>query len=83
MRRYDNPSCVPQILTFPQVIVANLLRDVSKKKSDIIHELDDIVNYGERVIQGEINELNEMANKRIGRQKLVLLKKASIMVLLL
>lgn len=57
--------------------MGNTLKEASVKKDGILNELHEALEYGEQLILAENNEMDEMADVRGGRQKSVLLEKAS------
>ena len=58
-----------------QALVSNTLEEASVKNDDVLTELHEALEYGERLIQSEQNEIDEMTTVREGRQKSVLLEK--------
>jgi hypothetical protein len=60
-----------------QALVGNTLEEASNKKDDVLIDLYKALDYGETLIQMENNDLDDMAAVREGRQKSVLLEKAS------
>lgn len=66
---------------FPvQALVGKTLEEASVKKDGVLSELYKAMEYGEELIHAENNEVDEMANTREGRQKSILLEKASIIL---
>lgn len=63
-----------------QALVSKTLAEASVKKEDILDELYKALEYGEQLINSEVNVVDEMADTREGRQKSVLLEKASCFV---
>lgn len=60
-----------------QAIVSNVLHEAAVyNKDEIIRELYCALEHGEKIIHRENDKLNEMADTRGRRQKLVLLDKA-------
>lgn len=65
-----------RFIPLPKAIIANILQEFSIDNSDeILREFQDVVEYGEHLIEDENIELKEMANVRGERQKSVLLEK--------
>lgn len=57
--------------------MGNTLKEASVKKDGILSELYEALEYGEKLIQEENNEVDKMADVREGRQKSVLLEQVT------
>lgn len=59
--------------------MGNTLEDASVKKDGTLGDLYKALEYGEKLIQEENNEVDEMTDVRERRQKSVLLEQASFL----